>query len=144
MSKKRRSVYLLIAGILQLILSFICMFFGVIGLAATLTIIDMIIDQRIQQQLIISISALAAFALGFTGGIQTIKQTRLPLAITGILSIISWNIYSIFYSLKIIPQNSGDIIIWLAIVIFLTILACISLTFIITSRNEFERRGKKE
>ena len=137
MSKKQRSIYLLIAGILQISLSFVCAFIGVVGLAATLTIVGAAPEPIFQWQLAISVYALLAFTLGFTGGVLTLKQTRLQLAIIGLIAILSWNVFAIIRSLRNMTKTSFDIIMWLAIFIFQVIFACISLAFTIVSRKEF-------
>jgi hypothetical protein len=141
--KRTRSKLLIVGGIIEIALAFVCMFFGVFVTSILLTGTYRYQDYSTHAQLqnSVGIVGLVAFALGFTGGIFAFKRQHLWFAVLGTFVTMFWAI--LFGELAMIATTSSDRLTGIMFSMFIFIFSIISLVFVALSRKEFKKEGVK-
>ena len=134
--KRTRNKLLIVGGIIEITLSFICMFFGVLGTAIFLMAADPFHDYQAQVQNSVGIVGLVAFAFGFAGAIFAFKRRYLPLTVFGTIVIMIWAVLLAKLALTA-PMSSR--LTGVMFSMFTIIFSIISLVFIAVSRKEFKK-----
>jgi hypothetical protein len=126
--------FLIIGGIIEISLAFVCLFFGVLGTSIFLIEGYRYHDYRFQLQNAAGIFGLIAFAFGFTGGILAFKGKYFLLAVFGTVVIMVWDI--LFANLAMQTTSSYDRLTGVMFALFVFIFAIISMVFIVISKKE--------
>jgi hypothetical protein len=134
---RTRNKLLVVGGIIEIVLSFICMFFGVLATAIFLMAADPFRDYQAQVQNYVGIVGLVAFAFGFGGAIFAFKRRYLLLAVFGTIVIMIWAV--LFAELALIAPVSSQLT-GVMFGMFTFIFSITSMVFIVVSRKEFKRR----
>jgi hypothetical protein len=126
---------IIIGGIIEIALAFVCMFFGVVATSIFLTETYRYQDFRFQLQNGVGIVGLVAFAFGFTGGIVTFRKKYFPLAVFGTVVIMVWDV--LFAELSMTTSESYNRLTGVMFAMFTFIFAIIGMVFIAVSKKEF-------
>jgi hypothetical protein len=138
--KRTGNKLLIVGGIIEIALAFICMFLGVLATAIFLTAADPFRDYQARVQNSVGIVGLVAFAFGFAGAIFAFKRRYLSLAVFGTIVIVIWAV--MFAKLALIAPVSSQLT-GVMFSMFVFIFSIISMVFIVVSRKEFEKEGVK-
>ena len=138
--KRTRSKLLIVGGIIEIALSFICMAFGVFATSIFLTE-TLPQDYQYLLQNAVGVVGLAAFGFGFAGAICAFKRKYPPFAVLGTAFIMVWAI--LVARLALIAPSGYDRLTGMMFSMFIFIFSIISLSFIAVSRKDFENDGVK-
>jgi hypothetical protein len=136
--KRTRSKLLIVGGIIEISLAFVCMFFGVLATSIFLMDTYRYNDYRMRLQNSVGIVGLVAFAFGFTGAIFAFKRKYLSLAVFGTIIIMVWAALFAKLATTNTPTNT-DTLTGVMFGLFTFIFSIIGLAFIAASRKDFER-----
>jgi hypothetical protein len=135
--KRTRNKLLIVGGIIEIALSFICMLFSVLATAIFLMAADPFRDYQAQVQNSVGIVGLVAFAFGFGGAIFAFKRRYLLLPVFGTIVIMIWAV--LFAKLALIAPVSSQLT-GVMFGMFTFIFSIISMVFIAVSRKKFKKR----
>ena len=131
-NNKTRNHFLVVGGIIEIVLSFICMFLGVF---ATSIFVTETLPQNYEflLQNAVGIVGLVAFGFGFAGALCAFKRKYLPFAVLGTAVIMVWAI--LVANLALIAPSGYDRLTGVMFSMFIFIFSIVSLVFIVASRN---------
>ena len=129
---KPQNYFLVAGGIIEIILAFICMVFGVFATAIFLTeTLPQTYEFLIQNA--VGIVGLVAFGFGVAGGFCALKRKYFQLAILGNAVTMVWAI--LFAELALIAPSSYGRLTGVMFGMFIFIFSILSLVFIVASQK---------
>jgi len=131
-NNKTRNYLLVVGGIIEIVLAFICMVLGVFATSifATETLPQ---NYKFLLQNAVGIVGLVAFGFGFAGALCAFERKYLPFAVLGTAVIMVWAI--LVAKLALIAPSGYDRMTGVMFSMFIFIFSIVSLVFIVASRN---------
>lgn len=137
MTRRTRNKLLIVGSITEIVLSFICMFFGVFATSIFLTE-TLPQDYQYHLQNAVGIVGLVAFGFGFAGAICAFKRKYPAVAVLGTVGIMVWAV--LVAKLALITPSGYDRLTGVMFSMFIFIFSIISMLFIAVSGDEFKKR----
>ena len=131
-NNKTRNYLLVVGGIIEIVLAFICVVLGVFATSIFVTE-TLPQDYEFLLQNAVGIVGLVAFGFGFAGALCAFKRKYLPFAVLGTAVIMVWAI--LVAKLALIAPSGYDRMTGVMFSMFIFIFSIVSLVFIVASRN---------